>query len=155
MNQSTEQIGDIVLSVFRLNGLLLTWGDHFANQAGLTSARWQVLGALNLADDPMTAPQIAERMGVTRQGVQKQLNLLLDDGCIEKRPNRAHKRSPLYVLTDKGTAQFQHIDKIWHSHAEEWAKTLTAEQLTQTQNTLNRLTTIINEENHHEKTNHP
>ncbi|MBV7435366.1 MarR family transcriptional regulator [Cardiobacteriaceae bacterium TAE3-ERU3] len=154
MAQPSKQIGDIVLSLFRLNGLLLAWGDHFASSAGLTSARWQVLGALSLADDPMTAPQIAERMGVTRQGVQKQLNLLLDDGCVEKRANRMHKRSPLYVLTDKGEALFQRISNLWDNHAAEWAKTLTTEQLDQTQNTLNQLTNIINEENHHEKTNH-
>lgn len=145
MDKASAQISDIVLSIFRLNGLLLTWGDHFVSSEGLTSARWQVLGALGLADIPMTAPQIAERMGVTRQGVQKQLNLLLADGCIEKRPNRMHKRSPLYVLTDKGNALFLRIDAHWHSRAEEWAKTLTGSQLNHTQNTLNQLIAIINE----------
>jgi hypothetical protein len=36
---------DLVLEVFRLNGRLLAAGDRLSKTVGLTSARWQVLGA--------------------------------------------------------------------------------------------------------------
>ena len=69
-------ITQLTLTVFRLNGMLLHWGDQVVEPLGLTSARWQMLGALALASTPLTAPQVGEAMGVTRQGAQKQLNLL-------------------------------------------------------------------------------
>ncbi|MCV9917019.1 MarR family transcriptional regulator, partial [Burkholderia pseudomallei] len=56
----------VALSVFRLNGLLLEWGNAFAAPHGLTSARWQVLGAISMAPDAPNIPQIADAMGITR-----------------------------------------------------------------------------------------
>ena len=84
MKQNKSDIlTDLVLAVFRLNGAMINWGDDFSASAGLSSARWQMLGAIALAERPLSAPQIAERMGVTRQGAQKQLNLLAEAGLIE------------------------------------------------------------------------
>ena len=67
-------LSELVVQIFRANGALTAWGDRFAAESGLTTARWQVLGAISMAKEPSTSPQIAERMGITRQGVQKQLN---------------------------------------------------------------------------------
>jgi MarR family len=59
----------VVLATFRIGGLLLTAGSRLAAHEGLTAARWQVLGAVALAGRPLTVPQIARRMGLTRQAV--------------------------------------------------------------------------------------
>lgn len=123
------QLTELVLSVFRLNGVLVDWGDDFAAPQGLSSARWQMLGALALADRPLTAPQVAARMGVTRQGAQKQLNLLVDADLVEVRPNPMHKRSPLYALTARGHAAFDAIDQRWRSHAAQAASSFSATEL--------------------------
>jgi len=40
-----DKLTTIALSVFRLNGQLIEWGNRFSQPHGLTSARWQVLGA--------------------------------------------------------------------------------------------------------------
>ena len=48
---------ELVLTVFRVNGLLLDAGDRMTKDLGLTSARWQVMGALE--QGPLTAAQIA------------------------------------------------------------------------------------------------
>ena len=96
----------LVLDVFRLNGLLLTAGDHLAAAEGLTSARWQVLGALALAGEPLSVPRIARRMGLTRQSVQASVNRLVDDGMLVAGPNADHARSPLFDLTDRGAAAY-------------------------------------------------
>src|SRR2546428_83660 len=61
---------DVVLQTFRANGLFLAAGDLLAAEEGLTAARWQVLGAIALAGRPLTVPQIARRMGLTRQAGQ-------------------------------------------------------------------------------------
>ena len=75
-------VTELTLAVFRLNGVLLHWGDKLVAPLGLTSARWQMLGAIALADTPPTAPQVGGVMGITRQGAQKQLNLLTEEGGI-------------------------------------------------------------------------
>jgi len=93
---------DIMLTVFRVNGRLLEKGDQLVAPLGLTSSRWQVLGAVAMADTPLSAPQVAEAMGVTRQGAQKQLDKLQEEGLLEQLSNPRHERSPLFALTNKG-----------------------------------------------------
>jgi predicted ArsR family transcriptional regulator len=74
---------DVILLIFRVNGQLLVAGDRLVEHLHLTSARWQMLGAVALSPSLRTAPQLAAAMGVTRQGAQKQLNLLLETGLVE------------------------------------------------------------------------
>ncbi len=112
----------LTLTVFRLNGLLLHWGDRLVEPLGLTSARWQVLGAIALAGVPLTAPRIGEAMGVTRQGAQKQLNVLAEQGLVEARPNPAHRRSPHYILTPQGLALYRQAEALWAVQAADLAK---------------------------------
>lgn len=94
---------EIMLAVFRANGRLLEAGDELVRHLGLTSARWQILGAVAMSPEPLTAPRVAEAMGLTRQGAQKQLNLLVDEGLIQQAANPGHQKSPFYSLTPKGS----------------------------------------------------
>ncbi len=110
-------VTQLTLTVFRLNGVLLHWGDHLVAPFGLTSARWQMLGAIALAGTPLSAPQVGAAMGVTRQGAQKQLNQLLELKLVEARSNPAHRRSPLYALTPQGLALYRKADALWVTQA--------------------------------------
>ncbi|MDT7838635.1 MarR family winged helix-turn-helix transcriptional regulator [Aquabacterium sp. OR-4] len=121
-------ITNLALAVFRLNGVLLNWGDRLVAPLGLTSARWQMLGAVALAGVPLTAPQLSEAMGVTRQGAQKQLNLLLEQGLVDVSPNPGHRRSPLYALTPQGLALYRKADAIWNAQASQLAALIPASQ---------------------------
>jgi len=71
-----EAATEVVLETFHVNGLLLAAGSRLAARERLTAARWQVLGAVVLAGRPLTVPQIARRMGLTRQAVQASVNRL-------------------------------------------------------------------------------
>ena len=113
----------LVLEVFRLNGLVLTAGDQLAAAEGLTSARWQVLGAITLAQEPLSVPRIARRMGLTRQSVQASVNRLVDDGMLVAEPNADHARSPLFDLTDRGVAAYGRLAGAQR----DWIGDLTAE----------------------------
>jgi len=111
-----ELLTEVMLSVFRINGRLLTKGDEMVAPLGLTSARWQMLGALAMSGDALTAPEAASQMGVTRQGAQKQLNLLREEGLVDIRPNPRHQRSPHYVLTDAGASAYSKalaLNRLW------------------------------------------
>jgi DNA-binding MarR family transcriptional regulator len=101
-----ELTTEVILSTFRANGLLVATGDLLGADQGLTSARWQVLGAIALADRPQTVPRIARRMGLTRQSVHATVNHLLEDGLVELTPNADHRRSQLVRLTELGSARY-------------------------------------------------
>ena len=91
---------DLMLQVFRLIGALLRHGAALTAPLGQTQARWQVIGAV--AEATRTVPQIARRMGMTRQGVQRVADLLADEGIVALVRNPDHARSPLLRLTQKG-----------------------------------------------------
>ena len=110
-----DAITDVALAVFRLNGVLLQWGDRRVAPLGLTSARWQMLGALALAGSPLAAPQVGRAMGVTRQGALKQLGVLEQLRLVQLQPNPAHRRSPLYALTAEGRTRYQQADALWRA----------------------------------------
>jgi len=106
-----EKATEVILAAFRANGLLLAAGDLLAAEHGLTSARWQVIGAIALEQRPLTVPQIARRMGLTRQSVHNTVNRLLADGMAELVSNTDHRRSQLVCLTGHGRARFRAVDE--------------------------------------------
>ncbi|MGX5024794.1 MarR family winged helix-turn-helix transcriptional regulator [Enterobacter sp. UPMP2060] len=138
----TDQLTQVVLSVFRLNGALTEWGDRFVRHEELSSTRWRMLGAVALAQTPLTAPQIALTMGVTRQGAQKQLNLLTESGLMETHVNPLHKRSPLYSLTAQGKSTYNRINERWQHQAAEMADQFSPAELEATLHVLKALVDI-------------
>ena len=108
-NHTPEGAGltDLILEVFKLNGRLLTAGDQLVSSLGLTSARWQVLGAIALSGVPQPVANIARNMGLTRQAVQRVVNELEAEGFLTFAPNPHHQRAKLVVLSKSGTKAFQ------------------------------------------------
>lgn len=102
---------DLVLEVFRLNGRLLAAGDRLVADVGLTSARWQVLGAVHYAEESQTVSWLARSMGLTRQAVQRIVNELEADGLVAFNANPAHRRAHLVTLTRKGHAAYAAADR--------------------------------------------
>ncbi|EEA01220.1 transcriptional regulator, MarR family [Burkholderia sp. H160] len=97
-----EFLTGIILDLFRLNSGLLTAGDRLVASLGLTSARWQILGAINAAERPQPVAWLARDLGANRQNVQRIVNDLAEDGLVRFEANPHHRRAQLVVLTDKG-----------------------------------------------------
>lgn len=116
---NAEKVTSIVMSVFRLNGQMIESGNHFTSSLGLTAARWQMLGAIMMVPHPPTIPQISALIGMTRQGVLKQINQLVQDCLIKPLPNPTHKRSPLYALTKKGRTVYDELEERWQARSRE------------------------------------
>lgn len=112
---------EIVLEVFRLNRLLLDAGDELAAPAGLTSARWQVLGVVE--HGPASVAQVARTMGLTRQSVQQTANSLAREGLSEWVENPRHRRAKLIRLTSEGR---EALDAVVSRHAA-WANGIARE----------------------------
>jgi DNA-binding MarR family transcriptional regulator len=102
----SDRLTALILEVFRLNGRLLSSGDALVADLGLTSAKWQVLGAIALGSAPQPVSRIAREMGLTRQAVQRSVNELLAAGVVELAPNPHHQRAPLVLLTAAGRALY-------------------------------------------------
>jgi len=92
------------LATFKLNGQLLELAERLALPSGLTAAWWQVLGAV--LREPLSVAGIAREMGVTRQGVQRIADLLVE--------RRLATRAKLLSPTTAGRAA---IAKIGPGHA--------------------------------------
>lgn len=101
-----EATTDLILNLFRLNNLLLTAGDRLVEGLGLTSARWQVLGAIASAQRPQPVAWLARDMAANRQNVQRIINDLNKAGLVTFETNPHHRRAQLVVLTDKGKQTF-------------------------------------------------
>jgi DNA-binding MarR family transcriptional regulator len=98
---------DLIIELFRLNRKMVTAGDKLVAGLGLTSARWQVLGAITQADRPQPVAWLAPDLGAHRQNVQRIINDLHKEGLVAFEANPHHRRAQLVVLTDKGKRAFE------------------------------------------------
>jgi DNA-binding MarR family transcriptional regulator len=98
---------NLMLDLFRANSLILTAGDRLVAPLGLTSARWQILGAIVSAERPQPVSWLARDLGANRQNVQRIINDLHKEGHVAFEPNPHHRRAQLVVLTEKGKRAFE------------------------------------------------
>jgi len=124
-----EAMTDLVLETFRLNGRLLVTGDALVADLGLTSARWQVLGAMGLSPVPLSVAQIARNMGLTRQAVRRLVNEMEGDGLVQFAPNPHHQRARLVLLSARGKTAFAAAMKRQGPWANDLAAGLGAKQI--------------------------
>ena len=122
-----EAFTELVLEIFRGNGRLLAAGDRLAAPAGLTSARWQVLGAIAAA--PLTVADIARAMGLARQSVQRVVDLLAAEGIVALHDNPAHRRARLVAPTPRGQAMLAEVSLLQAGWARRIAEGLTTAEL--------------------------
>jgi DNA-binding MarR family transcriptional regulator len=101
-----DALTGLILDFFRLNSLLLTAGDRLVEGLGLTSARWQILGAIIAAERPQPVAWLARDLGANRQNVQRIVNDLNKEGFVTFETNPHHRRAQLVVLTEKGEQTF-------------------------------------------------
>ncbi|WP_127475202.1 MarR family winged helix-turn-helix transcriptional regulator [Sulfurivermis fontis] len=120
---------ELVLETFRFNGRLIAAGDAMSAPLGLTSARWQVLGAIALDDKALTVADIARRMGLKRQSVQRLADALVEEGLLLREDNPAHRRAPLHRLSKAGERAYRTLDEQQAAWAAECAQGIPAQRL--------------------------
>lgn len=101
-----DAVTSLVLDLFRLNNQLLAAGDRLVAPLGLTSARWEILGAIVAAEYPQPVAWLARNLGAHRQNVQRIINDLAKDGLVAFEANPHHRKAQLVVLTKKGRRTF-------------------------------------------------
>lgn len=101
-SDASNAMTQLIREVFRFNGTLIAAGDKLVSDIGLTSARWQVMGAIASSETPKPVAWIAQDMGLSRQAVQRVVNDLLKAGLVETQTNPYHARANYVVLTKEG-----------------------------------------------------
>jgi DNA-binding MarR family transcriptional regulator len=91
---------DVLLGLFQLHGRVLEAADVMSGGCGLTGARWQVMKVA--MHRSLTVSQIARRLGLKRQSVQRTVDQLAARGLLELQPNLDHSRAGLVALTAEG-----------------------------------------------------
>lgn len=135
---------ELILETFRLNGRLLAAGDRLTRDLGLTSARWQVLGAI--AAGPLPAAQIARNMGLQRQSVQRLVDALAADGLVEFATNPNHRRAKLVRLSAEGHSALQAVSRRQVEWSNRTAEGLGAGDLEAAVGVLRRLRARLEDE---------
>ncbi|MEU6557658.1 MarR family winged helix-turn-helix transcriptional regulator [Streptomyces sp. NPDC046915] len=127
----------LIADIFEAAGALRRLGEQTAAAEGLTQARWQVLSVA--CEDPLTVPQAARRLGVSRQNVQRVANDLVALRLAAYEPNPDHRGSPLLTLTPGGRESLARVT----ARAEQLHRTLFAaipnEKINATRASLRRL----------------
>jgi len=96
------------------------FGRKITKEHGLSSARWKILGALSLSPQALTVPQIAHKMGQTRQSVQRLADAMRQDGILDYRDNPFHKRAKLVVISNKGEKNYKLLERkqiLWANNS--------------------------------------
>ena len=101
-----DALTNLFLDFLRVHSLILTAGDRLIAELGLTSARWQILGAIVAAGRAQPVSWLARDMGANRQNVQRIINDLRKVGLVVFEANPHHRRAQLVRLTEDGRQTF-------------------------------------------------
>lgn len=104
---AAEAFSALVVQVLKLAGALETAGNVLARPAGQSSARWQVLAAIE--HEPHSVAAVARALSHTRQSVQRIADLVVAEGLAHYSPNPAHRRAKLLELTPAGLSALRAI----------------------------------------------
>ncbi|MGW4872591.1 MarR family winged helix-turn-helix transcriptional regulator [Streptomyces chartreusis] len=137
----SDETALLIADVLEAAGALRRLGDETAGAEGLTQARWQVLSVVS--DEPLTIPQAARRLGVSRQNIQRVANDLVSLGLAAYRDNPDHRGSPLLTMTPPGEETLARLtDRATEMHLTLFAA-IPDEEIRATRASLRRLLTEL------------
>jgi DNA-binding MarR family transcriptional regulator len=82
-------------------------------------------------------------MGMTRQGVQRVADLLVERGLAEYRPNPDHRRAKLLVCTESGYWAIRRIALVQHRFVNRVGAQVGVEQLRSALEAMRRLVGVL------------
>lgn len=118
-------------------------GETIAAAGGQTLARWLSLEMVEA--EPATVAQIARKLGLTRQSVQRVADLLERDGLTEYVDNPVHQRSKLVRITSRGRRTLSTIQLAQHAWADEVGRDVGEADLNQLSRIVARLARALTE----------
>lgn len=124
--------------VRRLFHRLKAVGDQIHRNDEISTSHRAVLEGLYKIG-PQSVPAMARARPVSRQHIQKLVNLLLRLDLVQQVPNPDHKASPIIKLTAKGTQHFERLIKKEKKLIEEMKFPIDLNRISQATETLSQL----------------
>jgi DNA-binding MarR family transcriptional regulator len=131
----------VAFQILRLGAVLSEIGDGLARPAGQTSARWQVLAAVE--ETPRPVAQIARALALARQSVQRVADVLTEEGLTTFADNPEHARAKLVRLTPRGAAALRAIQREQRRWADAVSSDFDEAELRRASALLTRLSTAV------------
>jgi DNA-binding MarR family transcriptional regulator len=132
---------DVIIATFQLDGRLMNLARQLARAGGITATEWRVLGGV--LDEPHSVAEIARRMGMTRQGVQRVADQLVDRRLAVYRRNPAHRRAKLLACTESGHWAIRRIALAQRPWADRVGGHIGATELNGTLTTIRRILSTL------------
>lgn len=105
----------LVQPVFELNGELLAAASDITTPHRLTPAWWLVLDVTLVK--PLPVSEIARRIGLARQSVQRVADVVVAKGWGQYQPNPSHRRAKLLHPTTEGRQVLASLREEQHAWA--------------------------------------
>ncbi len=122
-----EAFNDLVRVVVALNRHVTAAAEGLTRPSGQSLARWLVLE--QAVTDAAPVAEIARRLHVARQSVQRVADVLCEDGLAEYVDNPKHRRAKLVSATRRGAAVLSEIDARQREWCDEMGRSLGRDRL--------------------------
>jgi DNA-binding MarR family transcriptional regulator len=145
MTRHHDESEELQVTALIVENLIHLWsafrkrGDLWARSVGLSYNQWQVMEAA--ARGAKTVPQLARRMGLARQTVQRTADQLVKKQLTSYQKNPDHLRSPHVMITEKGQDALDHVMAGMKRHRLQFiqAQGLKMDELRVTESVLRRI----------------
>ncbi|MFC2255017.1 MarR family winged helix-turn-helix transcriptional regulator [Labrys portucalensis] len=114
---NAHAVDRLIGETFRLYGAIVAAGDVVSKPFGLSSARWQIMGAIE-ATNGATVSALARQVGVTRQSVQRIVTEMVVEGYFELVENPGDRRARIVTMTQDGWRAYDAVTAAWKPVAE-------------------------------------
>lgn len=131
----------MLVEVVRLAEFFRRTGEGLAKSEGQTLARWLVLEALE--GEPKPVADVARRLRLARQSVQRVADLLEREGLLAYEANPRHRRAKLARLTPTGEAVLARIQRGQSDWADRHGAEVGLDDLEQAAELLRRIRAIL------------
>ena len=138
---AARRFARLVADVYELAGELERCGEALAATVGQTGARWKVLSAASVPDQ--TVPQLARRLGLARQSVQRVADALEADGLLRYEANPGHRRSPRVALSVQGERALERLSAAAAEWEDPLAERITRAELEQARSFIQALLQVL------------
>ncbi len=118
---------------FAFGSVLETARAGFATYVGLTPTQYLGLIVIARADpkEPVGINQVARRLHLTGAFVTNEVNRLVQDGLVEKKPHPTDRRRVQLFATEAGWEKLAHLAKFQRPVNDALFQTLTREEFNQ------------------------
>ncbi len=116
----------VVIESVSLARLYRSRKEQVAKIEQQSRARWEALLAVGSGS---TVPQMARRMAMTRQSVQRVADLLAEARLVRFEPNPDHRRSPIVRTTEEGARVRDRLERQMRGFEQTAAELVDAEDL--------------------------